>query len=87
MFNMTKMELELIPNFDLYILFEKGTKGGISYIFNKYTKRLQKKANFMTKNKNHNILYTQAHIIYMIMQRLNFFEQINSNGQILRNLT
>ena len=58
MFNMTKMELELLPNFVLYILFEKGTKGGISYIFNKYTKSLQKKANFMTKNKNHNILYT-----------------------------
>ena len=29
------MELELIPEPDMYIFFEKFTKGGISYIFNR----------------------------------------------------
>ena len=30
MLKMTKIELELIPNPDMYIFFEKGTKGEIS---------------------------------------------------------
>ena len=34
MFKMTKIDLELIPDPDLYIFFEKGTRGGISYISN-----------------------------------------------------
>ena len=38
MLKMTKNELELITDPDLYIIFEKGTKGGISYISNRYCK-------------------------------------------------
>ena len=38
MLEMTKIELELIPDPDMYIFFEKGTRGGISYIFNRYSK-------------------------------------------------
>ena len=38
MLKMTKNELELITDPDLYIIFEKGTKGGISYISNRYSK-------------------------------------------------
>ena len=34
----------------------------------------------MTQNKNRNILYTKTQVTYMIMQCLNFFQQINSNG-------
>ena len=34
MLKMTKIDLELIPDPDLYIFFEKGTRGGISYISN-----------------------------------------------------
>ena len=30
---MTKIELELISYPDIYIFFEKGTRGGISFIF------------------------------------------------------
>ena len=33
MFKMTKLELKLIPDPDMYIFFEKGTRGGIFYIF------------------------------------------------------
>ena len=38
MLKMTKIELELIPDPDMYIFFEKGTRGGISYICNRYSK-------------------------------------------------
>ena len=34
MLKMTKIDFELIPDPDLYIFFEKGTRGGISYISN-----------------------------------------------------
>ena len=35
---LTKIELELISDPDMYIFFEKGTRGGISYISNRYSK-------------------------------------------------
>ena len=35
---MTKIKLELIPDTDMYIFFETGTRGGISYISNRYSK-------------------------------------------------
>ena len=38
MFNLTKVELELIPDLDMLIFFEKGTTGRVSYIFNRRSK-------------------------------------------------
>ena len=38
MLNMTKVELELIPDPDMYMLFEKDTRGEVSYISNRYSK-------------------------------------------------
>ena len=38
MLKMTKIGLELIPDPDMYVFFEKSTRGGISYIFNRYSK-------------------------------------------------
>ena len=35
---MAKIELELIPDPDLYIFFEESTRGVISYISNRYSK-------------------------------------------------
>ena len=35
MLKMAKIELELIPDLDMYIFFEKGTRDGISYISNR----------------------------------------------------
>ena len=40
--NMTKVELELIPDADLNIFFEKDTRGGVSYISNRYSKAKNK---------------------------------------------
>ena len=34
----------------------------------------------MTQDKNQDILYTYTQIIYMVMQILNFFQQVNSDG-------
>ena len=31
MLNMTKVEIELIPDPDMYIFYGKGTRGGVSY--------------------------------------------------------
>ena len=36
--NMTKTGLEVIPVPDMYMFFEKGTRGGVFYIYNRYSK-------------------------------------------------
>ena len=36
--NMKKVEFDLIPDPDMHLFFEKGTRGGVSYISNRYTK-------------------------------------------------
>ena len=33
----------------------------------------------MTQNKNQNIIYTKTRVICMVMQCLNFFQQVDSN--------
>ena len=38
MLKLRKIRLELIPHLDMYVFFEKGAKGGISYISNRYSK-------------------------------------------------
>ena len=38
MLNMSKVELELIPDPDMQIFFENGTRGGVFYISNRYSK-------------------------------------------------
>ena len=40
--NMTKVEVELIPDPDVYRFFEKGMRGGVSYISNRYSKASNK---------------------------------------------
>ena len=75
---MTKIELELIPYPDMYIFFEKGTRGGISFIFLIDTAKPTINIwNLMTQNKN------QKHIIYLDANNLYdyaMFQQVDSNG-------
>ena len=58
MLDMTKIKFELISDLDMYIFFEKGMRGGVSYIYNRNSKANNKYLNLMTQNKNQNILYT-----------------------------
>ena len=38
MLNMTKVNPKLTPDLNMYIFFEKGMRGGVSYISNRYSK-------------------------------------------------
>ena len=42
MLNMTNIKLELISDPDMYIFLEKGTRGSVSYISNRYSKAKNK---------------------------------------------
>ena len=56
MLNMPQVELKLIPDPDIYIFFEKGMRGLISYISNRYSKTNNKYLkSYDTQNKNQNI--------------------------------
>ena len=59
MLDMTKMELEIIPDHDIYIFFEKGTRGGVPYISNRYSNTSKKYL------KPHDPKQESKHIIYL----------------------
>ena len=67
-----KIELELILNPDMFIFFEKGTRGGISHISNRYSKTSNKYLkSYDPRQESKHILNL---IIYMVMQCLCFFQ-------------
>ena len=54
----TKVKLELITDHHMYIFFEKGMRGGVSYISNRYGKASNKYLkSYDPPKKNQNILY------------------------------
>ena len=59
MLKMTKIQFKLIPDSDMYIFFEKGGRGRISYISNKYSKANNKYL------KSHDPRQESKHIIYL----------------------
>ena len=63
--NMRKIELELIPHSDAYIFFEKGSRGGISYISNRYRKANNKYLkSYNSKEESKHIIYFDANHLY-----------------------
>ena len=65
MLKMTKIELELIPDRDMYIFLEKGTSSGISYIFNRYIKANNKYLkSYEAKQESRHIIYLDASNLY-----------------------
>ena len=61
----TKMDLELIPDLDMFILFEKGTRGGVFYVSNRYSKASNQylKLYYPNEELNH-IIYLDANNLY-----------------------
>ena len=65
MLKMTKNELELIPDPDMYIFFEKGTRGGIYYISYRYSKANNKYLkSYDPKQESKYIIYLDANNLY-----------------------
>ena len=57
MLNRTKVEVELIPDTDRYIFFEKGTRVGVSYISNIYSTASKNR-------KSKHIIYLESNNLY-----------------------
>ena len=70
MSKMTKIELELIPDPEIYIFFQECTRGGIFYISNKYKKANNKYL------KSHDPKQESKHIVH---QRWNFSYKVDNS--------
>ena len=65
MLNMTKAKLELISDPDMYIFFEKGMRGGVSYISNRYSKANNKYLKSDDpKQETRHIIYLDVNSLY-----------------------
>ena len=65
MVKMTKIEIELIQDPYMDIFFEKGTRGGISYISNRYSKANKKYLkSYDPKQESKHVIYLDANNLY-----------------------
>ena len=61
MLNMTEIDLELISDADMYLFFEKGVRGRISYIRKSNNKYLK---SYDPKQESKHILYLNENKLY-----------------------
>ena len=87
MLNVTKDEVELISDADMYLFFEKGIRVGVSYISKRCSKANNEYLKFYDPNEESKYIIYYTQIIYMVTRYQSFFQQVESNGQILRSLT
>ena len=65
MLKMTGINLELITDNDMYLMVEKGLRGGVSYIANRYSKPNNKYQSDYDKNKDSSyLIYLDANALY-----------------------
>ena len=62
MLNMTKLELKLIPGPDIYIFFEKGTRGGTSNRYSKVNNKYMKSND--QKQESKPVIFLDANNLY-----------------------
>ena len=80
MFNVTKVELEITLNADMYLLFEKGIRGRGSYIFKRYSQANNKYLkSYDPKQESKHIVYLDSKHLYGYAM-YKFFQQMDSNG-------
>ena len=82
---MRKVKLELISDPELYIFFEKGMKGGVSYVSIRYSKANNKYLkSYYPKQESKQIYFGVNNMVMqynnMVMQYLTFFQQMDSTG-------
>ena len=66
MLKMTKIELELIPDSDMYMFFEKGTRGRIFYGSNRFKKGYNKYLKlYLPKQQSKHIIYLEANNLHV----------------------
>ena len=65
MLKIAKSKLELIPDPDMFIFFEKGARGGISYISNRYSKTNNEYLKcYDPKQESKHIIYLNTNNLY-----------------------
>ena len=65
MLKITKIEVELISDIDIHLLFEKGMRGGISYIAKRYSKANNKPmTDYDSREESIYIIYLEANNLY-----------------------
>ena len=68
-----KVELELIPYPDMFIIFEKGTRSHVSYISNRYIKTNKKYLkSYDPKQESKHIIYLNANTLYSYAMSISF---------------
>ena len=87
MLNIKKVKLELISDLCMYILFEKGMRGGVSYVSNRYSKASNKYLKtYDPKQEFKHLIYLNTNNLYCYLITY-FFQQVDSNGYILDSFT
>ena len=77
--NITKVELKLIPDPDLFIFSEKDKRGGVSYISNRYSEANNKYLkSYDPKQESRYIIYLDTNNLYGYA--MSKFLQMDSNG-------
>ena len=84
--SMTKVELDLISIADMYLFFEKGIRGDVSYISKIYTKRNIKYLTSYDPKNQQNVLCTGPTIIYTFTLCQSLLQRLDLSGWTLLNL-
>ena len=87
MLNTTNVKLEVISDANMYLFFEKGMRDGVSCISKRFSQANNKYLkSYDPKQESKHIIYLEV-IVYIFMQCLNFFQEVDSNGLILKIFT